>query len=284
MTLTNNGLLFQDDGRLTVFNDVNGASAIDSESRVSQAINEILETYGEVVSVDAKKKSLLKYGVRTTVGTSWETLSTASGSELQETYVTGNSIVNVVSSSASDTGTIKYEYHTISGGETTFGVSGNVTLQGTTPVTLPTAAFRTSRAYNTGTNALVGNIYFYETGSRTDANTHLIIPAGEQQTQKASTTISSQDYWIVTNVTLSVLSKTSAYAEGRLEVKPVGTTYWRPIGQNFACSDASGTIQIQKEPFLIVPSNYDVRIAVKTNTANVVVAGGFNGYLASVVA
>jgi hypothetical protein len=253
------------------------------EYDIKQAIDVIYSTYGDTVSVSEKKKNLLKFGSRTTVGTGWETLMTTQGSETAETLLSTNGITTVVSSSGSDTSTIKYEYHTIAGDSATFGVSTDVTLTGTTPVTLPTAAARVSRAYNSDGTALVGNIYFYEGGTRTDANTHAVIPAGEQQTQKAQTTISSTDYWIVTNITLSVLSKTSAYAEGRLEAKPIGTSYWRPISQNFSCKDSSGTVELSKKPYIIVPKNYDVRLVVKTNAASVSVAGGFNGYLAKVI-
>lgn len=60
-------------------------------------------------------------------------------------------------------------------------------LGSTTPVTLPTALFRSSRARLASPAAAA--IYFYEGGTRTNTNTHLVIPAGEIQTQKASTTI-----------------------------------------------------------------------------------------------
>lgn len=247
----------------------------------------ILADYSESVSVTDKKKSLLKFGVRTTVGTTWETLTTTVGSQLQETFETDNLIDTVVSSAAGDNGkTLKLEYHTISGGETTFAVQ-DITLDGTnatTPVSLTVPAFRTNRMYNTSSSALTGNIYVYKDNSgRDDDKTHLVIPAGEQQTQKAATTISSNDYWIITNISLSVLSKTSAYAEARLETKPVTGTYWRPVTQNFSCKDSSGTVQIRKRPFVIVPKNYDVRLAVRTNAGSVDVAGGFSGYLASVL-
>ena len=256
------------------------STSVDSQYEIAQAINEIYSTYGDTVSVENKKKSLLKFGARTTVGTTWETVMNAQGALTEEVLLSTNGITTVVSSSASDTQPIVYEYHTISGGNLTFGV-GTVTLNGTTPVTLPVACARANRAYNNDSSALVGNIYFYEGGTRTDANTHLMIPAGAQQTQKAATAISQYDYWIISNVSINVLSKVTKYAEARLEVRQVGKSYWRPLTQTFSATDSTGTINYHFEPYRIVPQNYDVRLAVRTNTSGVDVSGGFSGFLAN---
>lgn len=253
---------------------------------IDQAIRVIYEQYGGTVSVVDKKKNLLKFGARDSVGTGWETVMTAQGSETEETMLTANSIQTIVSSASGDNGKqLTLEYHTYSAGTLTFGTQ-NVTLDATnatTPVTLPTACARANRLYNIGSSALTGNIYVYESGTRTDANTHISIPAGEQQSQKAQTAISGDDYWIITNVTGSVTEKTSAWAEFRLEVRLASGTYWRPVTQSVAVSDSSGTIELLKRPFVIVPSNYDVRLAARTNSANVSIAGGFSGYLAKVL-
>lgn len=262
------------------------------DHRVQHAIDVIKDQYSVNVSVDYKKKDLLKFGTRTTVGTDWETLMSVlkpSGTQTKETFVTDNDITHLISSNSGDTGTVKVEYHTVDGnGDTTFGVQ-EVTLTGQTAAPLSTAAFRISRMYNTGSSALVGDIYAYEGGAttsgvpNTETEIHARIEAGEQQTQKGQTTVSSLDYWIITNLSVSVTEKTGAWVEARLESKPVAQAYWRPISQNFAATDSSGTTQLQKEPLLIVPANYDVRLVIRANAANVDVAGGFNGYLAKVI-
>lgn len=256
--------------------------------QLQHAVDVIKSTYNVNVSVDEKRKDLLKFGVRTTEGTGWETLMETAGSETEETFVSTNIINALVSSSSSDDETVGVEYHTTDGTNATFGVQ-MVALNGQTSVAFGTDAFRVSRIYNVSTTPLAGTVYAFEgstgvTSGIPDNKTkvHAVIDAGEQQTQKAQTTISSVDYWIIANISLSVLSKTSAYAEARLEAKPVSQSYWRPVSQNFASSDSSGTIELLKEPFIIVPSNYDVRIAVKTNASGVQVAGGFSGYLAIV--
>ena len=252
----------------------------DQGDGIRQALNEIYSGYGDTVSVENKKKSLLKFGSKTTVGTSWETMMTARGSEVQETLLSTNGITTIVSDNPVDTRTLKLEYHTISTGLLTFGVQ-EVTLQGTTPVTLPTPCARASRMYNNDTTALVGNIYVYEGGTRTNANTHLVISAGEQQTQKAATAISNFDYAIIKSASINVLSKVTKYAEARIEIRAVGKTYWRPITQTFSTTDNTGTIQLFFDPHKIVPANHDARLAVKTNTGGVDVSGGFNAVLAN---
>lgn len=114
---------------------------------------------------------------------------------------------------------------------------------------------------------------------------HLVIPAGEIQSQKAQTSISAQDYWIITGATGSVLSKTAAWAQFRLEIKPVSETYFYPITQWIGVSDSSGTVPMigAADPFAIVPANHDVRLVCQANQASTSVAGGFEGYLASII-
>jgi hypothetical protein len=81
-----------------------GANVIlDNTPLIRQAINEIYETYGDIVSVDAKRKSLNKFGRNNVVGTSFETLSEFQGATSNETFVTSNLIDSISSSNMSDT-------------------------------------------------------------------------------------------------------------------------------------------------------------------------------------
>ena len=254
--------------------------------RLRQALDEIEAVDAQKASISAKRKSLRKWGRRSLVGTSIETLMTAQGSEIAETYVSTNAITTVVSTSASDTQNITlYEGHTFSGGDAAFvAVTTTVALTGTTPVTLPTALARANRARLS--SAAVGTIAFYEGGTRTNANTHLTIPPGEVQSQKCSTCISSNDHWIITGATGSVLEKTGAWAQFRIETKPISGSVFYPATQWIGVTDSSGTRGLIEatDPFLIIPPNYDVRIAVAGNAANVDVAGGIIGVLAQTVA
>ena len=115
---------------------------------VDQAIREIKATYGDIVSVSRKAKSLLKFGANFDLASSG-TAETVWAQGGDETYVSANSIDKFSSSSGDDTGTMVVEGHTIDGsGEFTF-VTQSVTLQGQTEASLTTPLARSSRLYNT---------------------------------------------------------------------------------------------------------------------------------------
>lgn len=203
--------------------------------RVQHAIDVIYATYGDRVSVKAKNKDLRKWGENLTLGTSPSTVMTLAGSEVQETFASTNAITTVVSDSTSDTQNIAlYEGHTLAASSLTFFQDTTATaLNGRTAVTINTPACRVNRARLASPAA--GNIYFYEGGATTNGvpndstKVHLIIPAGEIQSQKASTAVSGVDYWLITGATAGVLSKTAAWAQFRLEIKPFQSTYFYPI-------------------------------------------------------
>ena len=274
------------DGSLMISNN--------SESKgelLEQAVREIKSTYGGDVSVTEKRKSLLKFGQNESIGTSVATVMTLPGSETEEPLGTTNAITTVVSSSTSDTQDIEfYEGHTISGTDLTFIKETNsdagITLTGRTAVTLPTAVARATRARLS--SPANGDIYFYEGGDITngvpddDTEVHMMISSGQTQTQKASTSMSSVDYWIITGFTVSVLEKTASFADARIEIKGVSETRWFPISQNISASATSGTMQISFDPYIIVTKNHDVRVSAKANTSGIHVSSGIMGYLASI--
>ena len=256
--------------------------------RVKHAEEVIRDTYGQSASVDSKKKDLRKWGENTEVGTALTSIMTLPTGITAETYISTNGITTIVSTSASDTQNITfYEGNTISGSDLTFVNDSTVTaLTGQTGVTLNTPVARITRARLS--SPAVGTIYFYEGGTTTagvpdDLSTvHMIIPAGEMQSQKAATSISSNDYYIISGATATVLEKTSAWAQVRIEIKPVSESNYFPITEWVGVSDSSGSVPLihNGDPFLIVPSNHDVRLAAKANTSGIHVAGGMIGYLA----
>ena len=74
------------------------------DPRITQAENVVASTYGDQVSVSAKRKNLNKFGRNTSVASSaFETVSEWQGSVTNETFVTTNLIDSIVSSSPSDT-------------------------------------------------------------------------------------------------------------------------------------------------------------------------------------
>ena len=256
------------------------------DGRLVQAEREIQAQYGDVVSVDKKAKSLIKFGksanlVADTLSTVW----TVGGNE---TYVTDNTIEYISSSSAADTQEITIECHTVEGtgvnSKFTFLIQ-TVQLNGQTPVALDTPVARVSHAYNSNGTELVGRITVYENttvvgGVPSDATkVHLDIPQGLQGSFKGATTFSNSDYYILTGGFGSVSKKQDASADFFLEVREAGGVFI----QRAAISAASGgPWNVELDPAVIIPKNADVRITADANANNTVVFGVFKGYLAKV--
>lgn len=263
---------------------VRAYSYIDSDPKIQQAINEIYSTYGDVVSVDLKQKSLIKFGRTSQAQTTDTTIMTLPTGVFNETYATGNSI-DSISSSTTDAQTVTIEGHTLSGSDLTFVVQ-NATLQGNTRVALTTPLFRATRIYNTGSVSLTGNIYVYENttlsgGAPVDGTkVHCMIALGKNQSEKASTSLSSADYWIITGYYGDVLEKTAAYANVIPQIRQFGKVF-RGI-TNRSASFGVG-FDIQLNPYIIAPKNSDVRLVTAASAANKEVSGGISGYLATIV-
>lgn len=258
---------------------INAAINFDDTS-LGLAIAEIGGTYGDVVSVVEKKKSLLKYGENTDLDTTEETVWLRGGIE---TYATGNDIDSISSSNAGDTQTVTIEGHTMSGGELTF-VTQNATLTGQTPVTLTTPLFRSTRIFNTGSTDFAGTIYIFESGGtvtagvpQTEADIHL--QAGDDnQSLKCATSLSNQDYWIITSMACSVNRQNSRAVDFRLKVREYGKVYRTKY--TLAVHSNGGTAEVVFNPPLIVPPNSDMRVDATSSGASTVVSAAVNGYLA----
>lgn len=274
---------------------------------INQAINEIAATYGDKVSVKEKSKTLIKFGrseqVDDTAGGT--TIMTLPSGVRHERDLYANDIDKVTSSSSSDAGkTLTVEGHTYSNGDLTFVVQ-DVTLDAnphTTAATLSTPLRNATRAYlkSSGTagspqSDLVGNIYFYDDNGGTitisagvpsdTSYIHLMIRAGQNQSEKCSTSISSQDYWIITGVYGGMLDKQSgAVAELSLQIRDVKNGgAWRK-SFDMATSTAGGeAFRSPSAPYLIMPKNCDMRVVGLGDSAtDRVVSAGVFGYLAIV--
>lgn len=262
-----------------------------TEYLVRHAEEVILKTWGDQVSVDVKGKDLFKFGLRDDVDTNEQTIMTLPTGLYHEVYATTNAITHVSSSSSSDTGTMTYEGHTVDGsGNFTF-VTGSFTLQGTTKVALPTAVARITRGYNTGSTNLVGTVYFYENDTTndvagvpdTDAKVHMMVEAGYNQSNKAATTISNNDYYILTGGFATILKKAaSALVDINFEVRQKGGVFRKQFPTAVTTS-SSNSFQYHFEPYFIVPKNADVRVVATGSTTGIEVTAGFNGYLAQII-
>jgi hypothetical protein len=250
------------------------------------AARTIETTYGDQIDVYAKGKDLLKFGRNALVNTAKSTLMTLPVGIDNETYVSTNIITQISSSSGSDTGNVVVEGHTISGGVFTF-VTQTITLTGQTLASLTTPLARVSRVINDNSSDLVGNIYVAQTDTLTAgvpdtaAKVHLIVVAGLNNSEKCATTISNNDYYIITSFYADCLEKTAAYGIIHLEVREAGKTFINKVDIEASTND-SGDHEFK--PYLIVPKNADVRVRISANAAGKDFSGGFQGVLASVVA
>lgn len=254
---------------------------------VEHAIREVYGTYGDVVSVVDKKKSLHKFGENLLVGTSAATIMTLPSGTLAETYATTNAITHVSLSNAGDTQDVRIEYHTVDGsGNFTFGVQ-TATLNGQTKVELTTPCARVSRVENQGTTDNAGDIYVFEDDTLTsgvpdtDSKVHMIVPSGENQSLKAATTISNSDYEFVTQIKASINDKTAASGVIRWRVRTQGGVFKTKFKRGV--NSLGPDLLMEFRPFLIVPKNADVIMTAEADGASTPISGGWNSILASVV-
>ena len=166
----------------------------------------------------------------------------------------------------------------------------------TTAVTLSTPLARVTRAFVYGSSGLPASsiAYVYDstvatgtTGGVPDvpAATKLTIQAEEQQSEKAATSISSQDYWIVTGFYAAIQKTSGSSTEAivRLRHRVLGNVLRTQAPKIFLSSDGTLYENITFDPFLIIPKNSDVELTIEAGASGTQVSAGINGYLAKVV-
>lgn len=253
---------------------------------LDHAVHVIESTYGDVVSIEQKAKDLLKFGHNDLVGTDQATIQHQPAGILHETYVSSNLITSVISDDVGDTQDIVIEGHTSTDGLSFTFVTQTATLTGTTVVTLSTPLARVTRLYNDDNTDLAGTVYVTEDDTYTagvpDTATkvHLQTETGENQSEKCSTTISSQDYWILTSFSGDMLKKSAAFAEIELQIRRPGKVF-RTV-DIISCTDG-GRGRQEFKPYIIVPKNSDVRLVARANAASTPIAGSIQGVLAIVI-
>lgn len=254
------------------------------EFRIRHAIEEINNTYGDVVSVMDKKKSLIKFGRNGSVDTAFETVWRVGG---DETYPTTNAIDKISSSDDSDNQNIVIEGHTISSGELTF-VTQTATLDGFVETALTTPLARVTRLYNDDTSNFAGTIYVYEDDTVTDgvpqttSKIHMAVTA-QNQSEKASTSFSNQDYFIMTSFSGYCFDKSAAVVEFIIETRVVATTP-KVFRRIYSTAGTNGVPTVREFTVpIIIPKNSDVRIRASADNASTDIGADFSGYLATVV-
>ena len=251
---------------------------------MDHALKEILDSYGD--SCRVKGKSLLKFGVNPSLDIADGTATVWSNGPDQsnESYVTSNAIDTISSSNASDTEIMVLEGHyEDSNNDWIFHVQ-TVTLNGQNKIVLDQPLIRSSRLYVQDETALLGDVYVYEDttisgGVPTDKSTvHLKASAGDNQSQKAATSLSSVDYGIITEIYWGVGRQVTASVNFNLQIQQFEKIFRTrlPVSGN----SNSGTIWTSVRPHIIITPKADIRWAASTSANNTTVFAGFNGVIA----
>lgn len=251
---------------------------------LQHAYSEVNQTYG--ISAESKSKSLHKFGENLLVGTAEATVMTLPSGVTSESYVSTNAINRISSSNDGDDQSVVVEGHTIDGnGNLTFAVQ-TVTLTGQTAAELTTPLARVTRLYNADTTDWAGNIYVHELDATIDAGVpqatakiHLIGPAGENQSLKASTAVSQGDVLLITELYASMNKKTAGYGVIRLRIRSQGGVF-RTLFKRGVANGAE--LNMEFKPYIIVPPNSDIIITAEADNASTPIAAGFNSILLAV--
>lgn len=174
--------------------------------------------------------------------------------------------------------------------ELTF-VTQEVDLNGQTKTALTTPCARLSRAYRTEQDRvtdLLGPVFFsldvtYSGGvpSQASFSTPLTIPQSKNQSEKAASSISKSDYYIITGFGAGYLTKSGTNtAEVTLEVRKPGGVFI-PIAKPIVISTGQEDSRPFK-PYAIVPKNSDFRLVAVASTGNQSITGDVYGFLASI--
>jgi hypothetical protein len=260
---------------------------------VKYAQDEILELYGEKVSVIQKKKSLFKYGVNSNLPLTTEvTIQQLLGSEEEELFLTSNGIDSISTSDAGALGDIRIEGHTYDSGDLTF-VSQLVTLNGQNRVILLTPLATSVRIRPTVSTVLADDetVYAYEDRSgavtltagvpQTDSAVHVSLDANEGSSLKASTSIAYNEYFLISTIYADLNKKQAANVDIRLRRKPAVGGLSTTLTKRTISNTSGMTLALR--PYLIIPKNHHVYFTGSSGTAAVEVSAGMIGVLAKVV-
>lgn len=232
------------------------------------ACKEIYETYKNRVEI--KNKTLIKFGANPDIDIS-DGYLTLWSQKTNEVFATSNSIDTVVSGNIADLEEVVIEGHTVSGNDLTF-ITQTINLNGTTPVSLATPLFRCTRIYNNDATPLLGKIDVYDS---TSTNIHCSIVAGSQQSRKCTTSFSSQDYGLITQISVGESTKLNATVDAILEIRQFGKVFRESLRLN------QGKITLT--PYIIVPKNADVRLLASTSQNNTGIFGSISFLIAKII-
>jgi hypothetical protein len=234
-----------------------------------------------------KPKSLRKFGANFSVGTTEATIMQLPAGVSTETYATGNDIDSFVCDDNSFTEDVTVEGHTVDGNGDLAFVSQTFTATGTTPVTLATPMHRTTRCTNDGAAMPASSTaYFYRSGDttvtsgtpNTGSAVNLMMTAAHNRSLKASTSFSSQDYFLITRLDASVAKKTQGGAIVYLRIRERDGAFQTRWIKGINSLGASGILQLDVP--IIVKPNSDVAFFAEADSASTTITAEMEGYFA----
>lgn len=246
---------------------------------IGYALNRIEREFGDRCEVN--RKDLNKFGGNPAVGVTEVSLNSWGADEV---FQTSNVTLKMSSSSASDTSGVFIEYAFLNSKNEFEFAAMQATLDGQNKVTLPSAAARWMRMYTSGDVA--GDVYIYRDGAITagvpdDLTTvHNAIPAGDNQSQKAGTTITHSNYFLMSSYWADVVKKTGASITIKIKIREFGGDF-RSAPRRGA-SDSNGLRQEYDSYFIVKPGS-DIVITATSSVASTDVTAGFNGMFADIV-
>ncbi len=249
------------------------------DSNMAFVTREILKQYGHKTCIT--RKSIHKFGENPAVGNTEVPINP--WGEFEE-YQTSNVVLNMSSSSNSDTATVFIEYMSFDvNGEFVFGVQSKA-LTGQTPVTLNDTGCRWMRMYTDSPHD--GDIYIYR-GTETNgvpsdaAKIHNQIIAGRSQSQKASTSVSKDNYFVLTHVWADIIRKSAVSASLNFKTRALGGSFRTRPRRGFSDTHS---VEYTIEPYMIIEPNTDIEITSQTDSQSATdVTAGFNGYFADII-
>lgn len=258
--------------------------AIIKSYRIDRAEKEIKAKFGQAALVREKNESVIVQGRNENLNTDEETVWSYGGIEV---YAVGNDINSISSSDAGDDQVVTLEGHTLVNGVLVF-TRQSATLNGQNTVTLQTPLHRITRLYNVDSSDIIGDVYVYVAGGavvggvpQVAADVHLSTTISTNQSLKCSTSVSNDNYFIITGVTAAVDRQQTRSVDFRLKVREQGSVFRTRL--SISVSSNASSFHIPLDPCLIIPPNSDLRMDAASTGPSTGVESTIQGYLARIV-
>lgn len=268
---------------------------------LNEAIRDIAFEYGKVVW--PKGKTLRKFGatVNADAGEEFTVAEFPGATQYNEDYSTTNDIDALVCENDGDTGPIYGEGHFFDGNGDLKFQSETVTATGNTVAPLSRGYCRWNRLKRppSGTFAspvtpLAGNVFVFASSGvtvtagvpQTATAVKCMITEGRQQSYKCASSISVDDFFVATSVSVYCRRDTASgvVLESDIRYRQKGGAFL-PLGLDMLVRrDGNLFDRIMLNPYEIIPQNSDFALrGILSGGSNIKVGGRIAGYLCSVI-